>query len=229
MAIVGAMSDLGLTAVGVRELSMRPPAERWSARARSARIADHAHAPRQRRDRRDRLGLVYSPTLAAGVALACVGLLLQATQDNFSLPLLVGLRLGTVSALELSRQLLIDPVHDTAGVRGRRTGPVPGRVDSRRRDRARRDRDARSRHTLADADVQPHSLAQVRQADAPLLGRGRRLLDLPARVDHPRLGARHRRPAGVLQPVVSDRRSAHPDSGAAGRIGAADLRPYRPR
>jgi O-antigen/teichoic acid export membrane protein len=105
VAIVGALSDLGLTAVGVRELSMRPPDERWE-------LA------------RDLLGLritltlvgsvaivvlawfAYSPTLAAGVALACVGLLLLATQDNFSMPLLVGLRLGAVSALELSRQLL---------------------------------------------------------------------------------------------------------------------------
>jgi O-antigen/teichoic acid export membrane protein len=105
VALVGALSDLGLTAVGVRELSMRPPAERWS-------LA------------RDLLGLritltfigsvvivalawfAYSPTLAAGVALACVGLLLQVTQDNFALPLLIGLRLGAVAALELSRQLL---------------------------------------------------------------------------------------------------------------------------
>jgi O-antigen/teichoic acid export membrane protein len=105
VAIVGALSDLGLTAVGVRELAMRPPSERSS-------LA------------RDLLGLritltlvgslaivglawlAYSPMLAAGVALACVGLLLQATQDNFALPLLVGLRLGAVSALELSRQLL---------------------------------------------------------------------------------------------------------------------------
>jgi O-antigen/teichoic acid export membrane protein len=105
VALVGALSDLGLTAVGVRELSMRPPAERWS-------LA------------RDLLGLritltligsvaivvlawfAYSPTLAVGVALACVGLLLQATQDNFALPLLIGLRLGAVAALELSRQLL---------------------------------------------------------------------------------------------------------------------------
>ena len=105
MAILAGVSDLGLTAVGVRELSRRPPAERWS-------LA------------RDLLGLritltlvgtvvlvaiawfAYSPTLAAGVALACVGLLLQATQDNFALPLVVGLRLGTVSALDLSRQLL---------------------------------------------------------------------------------------------------------------------------
>ncbi|MGA8364103.1 MAG: oligosaccharide flippase family protein [Solirubrobacteraceae bacterium] len=105
VALVGALSDLGLTAVGVRELSMRPPTERWS-------LA------------RDLLGLritltligsvaivalawfAYSPTLAVGVALACVGLLLQATQDNFALPLLIGLRLGAVAALELSRQLL---------------------------------------------------------------------------------------------------------------------------
>ena len=105
VAIVGALSDLGLTAVGVRELSMRPPEER-------------------RALARDLLGLritltllgsvavvvlawlAYSPTLAAGVALACVGLLLLATQDNFMMPLLVGLRLVAVSGLELSRQLL---------------------------------------------------------------------------------------------------------------------------
>jgi O-antigen/teichoic acid export membrane protein len=105
VALVGTLSDLGLTAVGVRELSMRPPAERSS-------LA------------RDLLGLritltlvgsvaivalawfAYSPTLAVGVALACIGLLLQATQDNFALPLLIGLRLGAVAALELSRQLL---------------------------------------------------------------------------------------------------------------------------
>ncbi|MFI5037023.1 MAG: oligosaccharide flippase family protein [Solirubrobacterales bacterium] len=105
VAIVGALSDLGLTAVGVRELSRRPSEERWP-------LA------------RDLLGLritltvigsvavtaiawaAYSSTLAAGVALACVGLLLQATQDNFALPLIVDLRLAWVSALDLTRQLL---------------------------------------------------------------------------------------------------------------------------
>jgi O-antigen/teichoic acid export membrane protein len=50
--------------------------------------------------------VAYSGTLAAGVALASFGLLLQATQDNFALPLVVGLRLGWVSALELARQIL---------------------------------------------------------------------------------------------------------------------------
>lgn len=105
VAIVGAFSDLGLTAVGVKEISTLPPGEGWA-------IA------------RDLLGLritltvvggavviavawlAYSPTLAAGVALAATGLLLQATQDNFAIPLTVGLRLGWVAALDLSRQLM---------------------------------------------------------------------------------------------------------------------------
>jgi O-antigen/teichoic acid export membrane protein len=105
VALVGALSDLGLTAVGVREIATLPPHERWP-------LA------------RDLLGLritltvlgaivmtaiawvAYSSTLAAGVALAGFGLLLQATQDNFALPLVVGLRLGWVSALELARQIL---------------------------------------------------------------------------------------------------------------------------
>jgi O-antigen/teichoic acid export membrane protein len=106
VAIVGALSDLGLTAVGTRELATRPPEERWS-------LA------------RDLLGLritltviggvlvttvalfAYSDTLAVGVALACVGLLLQATQDNFTLPLVIGLRFGWLSALDLARTLLM--------------------------------------------------------------------------------------------------------------------------
>lgn len=105
VAIVGALSDLGLTAIGMREMSRQPPSERW-------RLA------------RDLLGLrialtvvgatvvtafawwAYSPTLAGGVALACTGLLLQATQDNFTLPLALGLRLGVMSALDLTRQIL---------------------------------------------------------------------------------------------------------------------------
>lgn len=106
VAIVGALSDLGLTAVGVREISSLPEDQRWP-------LAQ------------DLLGLritltllggtvataiawvLYSPLLAGGVALASVGLLLQTTQDNYSLPLVVGLRLGWVSVLEVSRQLLL--------------------------------------------------------------------------------------------------------------------------
>ena len=54
--------------------------------------------------------VAYPATIAAGVALASVGLLLQATQDNFALPLLVGLRLGWVAALDLIRQVLTTAV-----------------------------------------------------------------------------------------------------------------------
>jgi O-antigen/teichoic acid export membrane protein len=105
VAIVGAMSDLGLTAVGVREMAGLAAEERWP-------IA------------RDLLGLritltavgavvvtalawaTYGPALAFGVVLASFGLLLQATQDNFALPLLLGLRLGWLTVLDFSRTLL---------------------------------------------------------------------------------------------------------------------------
>lgn len=105
VAIVGAVCDLGLTGVGLRELTLRRGDERW-------RLA------------RDLLGLrlalttiagvfvsviawlVYSPTIGAGVALASVGLLLLVTQDNAALSLMIGLRLGTVAALDLLRQFL---------------------------------------------------------------------------------------------------------------------------
>jgi len=105
VAIVAAVSDLGLTAVGVREIATLPEEERWP-------LA------------RDLLGLritltlsgtsamvviawvAYSEAVAIGVALAGIGLLLQATQDNFAIPLTVGLRFGWIAALDLSRQLL---------------------------------------------------------------------------------------------------------------------------
>lgn len=105
VAIVAALSDLGLTAVGTREISARRGGERWA-------LAQ------------DLLGLrivltivgvaamtaitavAYSGFLAAGVALAGAGLLLQAIQDNFAMSLTVELRLGWVSVLDLLRQLL---------------------------------------------------------------------------------------------------------------------------
>lgn len=105
VAIVGALSDLGLTAVGVRAISSRSASDRWI-------VA------------RDLLGLRivltlvgggavtavaawgYSEMLAAGVALASFGLLLQATQDNFVLSLTVSLKLGWIAALDLTRQVL---------------------------------------------------------------------------------------------------------------------------
>lgn len=105
VAIVGSVSDLGLTAVGIRETTRLPPEQRWF-------VA------------RDLLGLrlvvtligisvmagiawtAYSGPIAIGVALAGFGLLLQAIQDNIALPLTVSLQLGKVAGLDLARQTL---------------------------------------------------------------------------------------------------------------------------
>jgi O-antigen/teichoic acid export membrane protein len=105
VTILATFSDLGLTAVGIREMSQLVPRER-------AAIASDLLGLRITLTIAGGIVIVaiarvaYSATLAAGVALACVGLLLQATQDNYAMPLVVGLRLGTVSLLDFGRQLL---------------------------------------------------------------------------------------------------------------------------
>ena len=132
------------------------------------------------------------------MALACFGLLLQATQDNFALPLLIGLRLGWVSALDLTRQLLTTLVTVVLVLAGATLVAVPRHIDSGRRHRARRHRRARARHAPTDSHLQLESLAQVRQTDAPLLGRARGLLTLFPGVDPARLAARHRRQLGYF-------------------------------
>jgi O-antigen/teichoic acid export membrane protein len=104
VAVVAGLSDLGLTAVGVREAAVRDADERPALL-------------------RDLLGLRltltlvgiavmcaaaalgYSATIVAGVAIAGVGLLLQVTQDNYSVLLTVDLRLGWVALLDALRQV----------------------------------------------------------------------------------------------------------------------------
>jgi O-antigen/teichoic acid export membrane protein len=104
VAIVGGVSDLGLTQLGIRELSVTP-------------LADRATLARELLGLRIVLSLVglagmmlfaliaYSTTIFAGVAIAGVGLLLQATQDNYGAMLQVDLRFGWVAALDVIRQL----------------------------------------------------------------------------------------------------------------------------
>jgi O-antigen/teichoic acid export membrane protein len=104
VTIVSGFSDLGLTAVGVREASVREGDER---------------APLLR----ELLGLritltlagvvivagvaavLYSSVYVAGVAIAGVGLLLQVTQDNYAVLLQVELRMGWVAMLDMLRQV----------------------------------------------------------------------------------------------------------------------------
>ena len=105
VAIVAAISDLGLTAVGVREIATGPENERW-------RLAS------------DLLGLklsmtilgglivtviawvAYSPELAAGVAVGIVGLALTTAQDNYAISLVIETRFTWIAALDLLRNVL---------------------------------------------------------------------------------------------------------------------------
>lgn len=104
-AVVTGFTDLGLTAIGMRELAVLHGDER-------ARLA------------RNMLGiraaltvvgvvlvsafafLAYGRLLGFGVLIAGVGVLIQNTQTTLAVPLMAALRLGWVSALDFSRQLL---------------------------------------------------------------------------------------------------------------------------
>ncbi|HXD55765.1 MAG TPA: oligosaccharide flippase family protein [Solirubrobacteraceae bacterium] len=103
-AIVGGFSDLGLTAVGVREASVRGAGER-------------AELLRELLGLRLTLtvlgvavlallaGVGYSGAIVAGIVIAGVGLLLQVTQDNYTVLLQVELRLGWMAVLDVLRQV----------------------------------------------------------------------------------------------------------------------------
>lgn len=105
-AIVAGLSDLGLTALGLRELSVRDP------NGRSALMSNLLGL---------RIGLTllgicgsvifsllvgYKPVLVAGVALAGGGLLLNSMQGTLALSLMSRLRLGLLTATETARQAL---------------------------------------------------------------------------------------------------------------------------
>jgi O-antigen/teichoic acid export membrane protein len=104
VAVVAGFSDLGLTAVGVREAAIRESDERGPllrellglrltlTLAGVAIVAGVAAA-------------LYPNVYVAGVAIAGVGLLLQVTQDNYAVLLQVELRLGWVAVLDMLRQL----------------------------------------------------------------------------------------------------------------------------
>lgn len=104
-AVVTGFTDLGLTAIGMREFAVQRGEER-AALARNLLgirlvltvigvilISVFAF-------------LAYGRTLGLGVLIAGVGVLVQNTQTTLSVPLMADLRLGWVAALELARQLV---------------------------------------------------------------------------------------------------------------------------
>jgi O-antigen/teichoic acid export membrane protein len=106
VALVAAISDLGLTAIGIRELSL-------------------LHGEARQRMARTLVGLrlviscigvlavtvfaliAYGSTLGLGVLLAGIGLVFAVWQSTLAVPLMVDMRLGWTSLLEFLRQLLL--------------------------------------------------------------------------------------------------------------------------
>jgi len=105
VAIIAGFSDLGLTAVGVRDAAV-------------ARERDRSRLLRELLGLRLTLSIaglavlaivvavLYTRTILYGVAIAGVALLFQVAQDNYSILLQVHLRFRWVAAMELARQVL---------------------------------------------------------------------------------------------------------------------------
>lgn len=101
VAIVGLISDLGLSAIGVREYTVRPPAagRRFLRNLLGMRVAFVV------------AGLVvalaftvaadYTDTMVLGTLVAGVGMMLFAVQQSLTIPLQARLRLGWVAAFQL--------------------------------------------------------------------------------------------------------------------------------
>ena len=109
VALVAAASDLGLTAIGIRELSVRTgdSREQMLSTLLGLRLVITG------------VGVLavsvfaliaYGSTLALGVLLAGTGLLFAVWQGTLAIPLMVEMRLGWTSLLEFLRQLLMSIV-----------------------------------------------------------------------------------------------------------------------
>jgi O-antigen/teichoic acid export membrane protein len=104
ITIVGALTDLGLTGVGVRQSAVGDQAER-------ERIVRNLLGIRLTTST---IGILltcafgvavgYPAVLIEGTAIAGLGLLMLVTLDSYTIPLQVGLRLGWTAGLDLLRQ-----------------------------------------------------------------------------------------------------------------------------
>jgi O-antigen/teichoic acid export membrane protein len=132
VALVAAASDLGLTAIGIRELSVRHGQERLQMAATLLGLrlvitgvgvlAIGAFAL-----------IAYGATLALGVLLAGTGLLFAIWQGTLAIPLMVDMRLGWTSLLDFLRQLLqslliVGLVLAGAGLLAFLAAPIPASI-----------------------------------------------------------------------------------------------------
>jgi O-antigen/teichoic acid export membrane protein len=107
LAIVSTVTDAGLTAVGSRELSVLPPGahrEHLLRQLVGLRLVVSFFAVLLAVGFAAAVG--YDRTMVVGTLLGGLGVLLVNTQATTMMPLMVGLRLGAVTAFELAKQLL---------------------------------------------------------------------------------------------------------------------------
>lgn len=104
--IVAGLSDLGLTALGVRELSVRDPQGRSSLMSNLLGLRVAMTLVGVAGSVLFTLVAGYHPIVVAGVAIAGAGLMVQNVQSTLSLSLVSRLRLGLLTSTEVGRQAL---------------------------------------------------------------------------------------------------------------------------
>jgi PST family polysaccharide transporter len=105
-AIVGGLSDLGLTALGVRELAVRPPEGRSRLMSNLLGLRIGLTIVGIALSLAFTLAAGYRPVVVAGVALAGAALMFQNVQSTLALSLISRLRLGLLTATDFGRQAL---------------------------------------------------------------------------------------------------------------------------
>src|SRR5947209_6095139 len=104
ITVCAGVSDLGISAIGVRDYSSRTGADRDRLMRNLLGVRIAATSLGVLVATLFALAAGYEPQLVAGTVLAGVGLVLQVIQGFYAVPLLADLRLGAVSAIDLLRQ-----------------------------------------------------------------------------------------------------------------------------
>lgn len=107
VAVVGGLSDLGITAQGVRELSVRDAAGRRSIMRNLLGLRTALTAVGVVASLAFAVAVGYRSVVVAGVGLAGIGLIVQNLQGTLSLSLMSRLRLGAVTAIDSARQAFV--------------------------------------------------------------------------------------------------------------------------
>ncbi|MBA3427154.1 MAG: hypothetical protein H0U07_01080, partial [Actinobacteria bacterium] len=106
LGIVGGITDAGLTAVGSRELAIRPAAERPALMRNLVALRILLTSAGVVVATLFALAAGYDGVVVAGTAVAGVGILLLHTQSTLMMPLAIELRYGSITLVETLRHAL---------------------------------------------------------------------------------------------------------------------------